>query len=227
MQRTITVYNSTTQTKTVFENVDITTLGEFKTLLREKNINYSDMDFQEGVSQTHLLNDSSILPSNIPYKGQLTNDLVIFMTLKNNKVKSGADFSSMDRRSLLAFIKERGFAPEINEEFGQNYTRISSASLASWLTAKMDGDAETLPQEVTKPAENPSSGIVNAFSALVFLLMDDGYISKEDAERLSEFLCGEKPEEKEVGYSLDEIARMQKQLSGKSYEDEDDDEYYD
>lgn len=224
MQRTITVYNSTTQTKTVFENVDITTLGEFKTLLREKNINYSDMDFQEGVSQTHLLNDSSILPSNIPYKGQLTNDLVIFMTLKNNKVKSGADFSSMDRRSLLAFIKERGFAPEINEEFGQNYTRISSASLASWLTAKMD---ETLPQEVTKPAENPSSGIVDAFSALVFLLMNDGYISKEDAERLSEFLCGEKSEEKEAGYSLDEIACMQKQLSGKSYEDEDDDEYYD
>lgn len=224
MQRTITVYNSTTQTKTVFENVDITTLGEFKTLLREKNINYSDMDFQEGVSQTHLLNDSSILPSNIPYKGQLTNDLVIFMTLKNNKVKSGADFSSMDRRSLLAFIKERGFAPEINEEFGQNYTRISSASLASWLTAKMN---ETLPQEVTKPAENLSSGIVNAFFALVLLLMNDGYISKEDAERLSEFLCGEKSEEKEAGYSLDEIARMQKQLSGNSYEDEDDDEDYD
>ena len=46
MKRQVTIYESALNGKiTVLNDVEVSTLGELKELLRQKNINYSGMDF--------------------------------------------------------------------------------------------------------------------------------------------------------------------------------------
>lgn len=88
MARTITIYNSVSQQKTVVENVEANTLGELKAILNSKGININGMSILEGVSNTQLLNDDSQLPSNIRYRDAVTNDLMLYLT-PSKKVASG------------------------------------------------------------------------------------------------------------------------------------------
>jgi hypothetical protein len=88
MARTITIYNSVSQQKTVVENVEANTLGELKAILSSKGININGMSILEGVSNTQLLNDDSQLPSNIRYRDAITNDLMLYLT-PSKKVASG------------------------------------------------------------------------------------------------------------------------------------------
>ncbi len=214
MTRTITVYNSSTQEKKVFENVEVNTLAEVKSLLRENGINYDGMDFMEGVSQTKLLNDTSVLPHDIPYKGSTTNDLLIYMTLKDKKVRSGVDFKSMDRRTLLGYIKNHGWVEEVNKVFNANYTRVSSASLIDFCVKK-EGTSG-MPGNPAAPAETPAEGCpcekaINAIKTLTEALYDDDFISTEVYEKVMGALEGKKeeaPAEKEAGFSREEIDNM-------------------
>lgn len=215
MTRTITVYNSSTQEKKVFENVEVSTLAEVKSLLRENDISYDGMDFMEGVSQTKLLNDTSVLPHDIPYKGSTTNDLLIYMTLKDKKVRSGVDFKSMDRRTLLGYIKDHGWVEEVNKVFNANYTRVSSASLIDFCVKK-EG-ATSMPGAPAAQAETlegcPGEWAVNAIKTLTEALYEDSYIGTETYEEVMEALEGKKKEapaapEKEAGFSQEEIDNM-------------------
>lgn len=215
MTRTITVYNSSTQEKKVFENVEVNTLAEVKSILRENGINYDGMDFMEGVSQTKLLNDTSVLPHDIPYKGSTTNDLLIYMTLKDKKVRSGVDFKSMDRRSLLGYIKDHGWVEEVNKAFNANYTRVSSASLIDFCVKKegTSGAPAAPAAQVETPAEGcPGEKAVNAIKTLTKALYEDGYIDTEVYDAVMEALEGKKEEtpaaEKEAGFSQEEIDNM-------------------
>lgn len=215
MTRTITVYNSSTQEKKVFENVEVNTLAEVKSLLRENGINYDDMDFMEGVSQTKLLNDTSVLPHDIPYKGSTTNDLLIYMTLKDKKVRSGVDFKSMDRRTLLGYIKDHGWVEEVNKVFNANYTRVSSASLIDFCVKKegTSGVAGAPAAQAETPAEGcPDEKAINAIKTLTKALYEDRYIDMEVYDAIMEALEGKKEEtpapEKEAGFSQEEIDNM-------------------
>ena len=214
MTRTITVYNSSTQEKKVFENVEVNTLAEVKSILRENGINYDGMDFMEGVSQTKLLNDISVLPHDIPYKGSTTNDLLIYMTLKDKKVRSGVDFKSMDRRTLLGYIKDHGWVEEVNKVFYSNYTRVSSASLIDFCIKK-EGTSG-MPAAPAAQAETPAEGCpgekaVNAVKILTEALYDDDFIGTEVYEKVMKTLEGKKeeaPAENEAGFSQEEINNM-------------------
>lgn len=103
MARTVTVYNSQTQQRNVFENIEANTLGELKAILRQKGISFEGMSVMEGVSNTQLLGDESQLPSNMRYRDTVTNDLMIFLT-PSRKINSGCDKSAI--REGLALIAE-------------------------------------------------------------------------------------------------------------------------
>lgn len=214
MTRTITVYNSSTQEKKVFENVEVNTLAEVKSILRENGIDYDGMDFMEGVSQTKLLNDTSVLPHDIPYKGSTTNDLLIYITLKDKKVRSGVDFKSMDRRTLLGYIKDHGWVEEVNEVFNANYTRVSSASLIDFCIKKegTSGISAAPAAQAEAPAEGcPGEKAVNAIKTLTEALYDDDLISIVVYKKVMKTLEGKKeeaPAEKEAGFSQEEINNM-------------------
>lgn len=141
MKRQITIYESARNGKiTVFNDVECNTLSELKALLREKGIDYSDKEFVEGVTNTKLIADDSRIPTNIPFKGQTTNDVFINILNKDTKIKSGVNYAELSRVELLRAAKP--YAQEITDEFGANYTRVKSSDIAEFLEKK---DAQLKP----------------------------------------------------------------------------------
>lgn len=70
-------------------NSEATTVGELKQDLRNIGINPDGMAIQEGLTKTELGSDSSLLPSDVNYRGTVTNNLVFRLTQPNKKIKSG------------------------------------------------------------------------------------------------------------------------------------------
>ena len=122
--RKITVVSTKTQTRKTI-NTAATTLRELKADLVSTNIDFNGMTFYEGVSKTELLNDDTILPHDLPYKGTVTNDLVIMLTNTNKKIKSGY----MTRQEAYMVIKRNNLQQECIKRFGKNFTQCSTSNL--------------------------------------------------------------------------------------------------
>ena len=124
--RKVTIISTKGQTKTTIET-QATTLGELKVDMSASGIDYSDMAFYEGVSKTGLVNDDTILPSNLPFKGTVTNDLLVMLTVKDKKITSGA----MTRVEAYAAIKSNQLQNACVAAYGKNFTQCSTADLVS------------------------------------------------------------------------------------------------
>lgn len=221
--KTVTVWETSRQKKTAFES-EATTLGELESELDEKGINYADCDIFEGVSHTQLIDSNSVLPHDIPHKGQITNNLMIVLTLKNKKIASGA----MDRKALGAFIKENNLGDEVKELFGRNWTQVKTDDLASFVERHkgkvlekapekkqvkevedvedaegMGGNRDSLSEPVKSILKSILSGLktlVEAHNRLVSDLYESDYIEDSDNFKVNIELPegdGIVPEEKE------------------------------
>lgn len=156
MKRQITIYESAKNGKiTVFDDVEVSTLGELKSLLREKGIDYNNKEFVEGVTNTKLLSDDSQIPTNIPFKGQTTNDVFINILNKDTKIRSGINYSELSRGDLLRAAKP--YATEIEATLGVNYTRAKSADIANFLMEKDSKNKPAPAKQVETKKEAPVS----------------------------------------------------------------------
>ena len=72
-------------------NTDATTFGELKRAARAAGINYDGKDWLEGITKTSPVGDDSLLPTNVNYKGTVTNNLVYMLTNTNKRIRSGVD----------------------------------------------------------------------------------------------------------------------------------------
>ena len=125
--RKVTIINSKTQSQKVIQDSKATTLGELKQEMMERGIDYTGMTFFEGHMRAELKDDAAPLPANIPYKGQVVNDLTFMLTAPEKKVRSGA----MSRAEAYAEIKKRHLQSLCVEKFGKNFTQCSTADLIS------------------------------------------------------------------------------------------------
>lgn len=125
--RKVTIINSKTQSQKIIQDSRATTLGELKQEMRERGIDYTGMTFFEGHMRAELKDDAAPLPTNIPYKGQVVNDLTFMLTAPEKKVKSGA----MSRIEAYAEIKKRGLQGACVDKFGKNFTQCTTADLIS------------------------------------------------------------------------------------------------
>lgn len=139
--RKITVLSTRTQTKHVIMSA-ATTLSQLKSDLDKEGISYSDMTFYEGLSKTELKDDSSILPHDVPYKGQTTNELVFMLTTPNKKIKSGM----MSRAEVYAIIKAKNLQAKCVEIYGKNFTMCKTSDLIELINKR--GNSST-PKEVS------------------------------------------------------------------------------
>ena len=124
--RKITVVNSMSQSsKTIMSGAS--TLGELKNDLTANHITFNnDCSFTEGVSRTALLNNDSQLPTNVTYRGNQTNELVILISATKSKISSGA----FERGDLYHMIhNDVNLRLYILEQSGKNFTNISTAEL--------------------------------------------------------------------------------------------------
>lgn len=218
--RKITVIQTKGQGKTVFMS-GAEKLGELKSDLRENKISYDDMIFYEGISRTELVDDQSILPKDIPFKGQTTNELIIYLTLKNKKIRSGM---AMTRSEVYAAVKDNNLGDAVKAKYGKNFTQVSTSELESFITdslgaVKSETTAPvaeaTKPTDITKkstarpdapvaakaaPTEKATAscecscstcGCKKAIETLVETLKEEYVISEEQAEEIIEILGSE------------------------------------
>nr|DAI06336.1 MAG TPA: hypothetical protein [Crassvirales sp.] len=181
--RKVTIINNKTQSQKVIQASTATTLGELKREMREAGIEFEGMTFFEGHLRAELKDDASILPTNIPYKGQVVNDLTFLLTAPEKKIKSGA----MSRAEAYNAIKARGLQDECVKRFGKNFTMCKTQDLIDLLgeggaPAKEEkkGVVKEKPakKEVAKEpvkeekVEAPASSEGNVAGALEILLED-------------------------------------------------------
>lgn len=127
--RKVTIIDNKTQSQKVIQASAATTLGELKREMREAGIEYEGMTFFEGHLRAELKDDASILPTNIPYKGQVVNDLTFLLTAPEKKIKSG----TMSRAEAYNAIKAKGLQSECVKRFGKNFTMCKTQDLIDLL----------------------------------------------------------------------------------------------
>lgn len=212
--RKITVLVESTQSKHVLQS-NATTLGELKNELRDKNISFNPDDvFKEGISKTVLTTDESILPSNIPWRGEVTNDLIFMITAPQKKIKSGA----MTRLEVYAEVKRLKLQDTISKKMGKNFTQCSTATLLTFIdeASKNSCKAKT-PAPVAKEKSNPiqvvkptpevvESVTFWALKELIAMMVNEGVLSEANANNILGVASGRPalPIEKEESY--DELA---------------------
>ena len=100
---------------------DATTFGELKQAAKAAGVRYEGKDWLERISQQSPLSDESILPTNLPWQGKVTNDLVFVLTDTNKKIKSG-----LGRNEVLEKVRDLGLQQELKLKYGKPYTNISN-----------------------------------------------------------------------------------------------------
>lgn len=130
MKRNVIVISSNTQSRHNFNDVEVNTLADVKRLLDEKGIDYADQAFYEGVSKAEYDSDDSVMPSNLPFKGKVTNDLVFMLSNKSKKIASGA----YTRQECYELIKDNRLAKAIMEKYGLMYTSVSTDKLNDFMS---------------------------------------------------------------------------------------------
>ena len=221
--RKITIVSTRNQKKSVIMSA-ATTLAELKADLRQNGIDYDGMTFYEGTSKVELKDDASVLPHDVPYKGQLTNELVFMLTNTNKKIRSGAD---MSRPNAYALIKAKGLQEECVKRFGKNFTMCKTADLIALIneksvsstSAKKERVAETkkkAAKEQADTAECVDTKVRAALSRLLTILIDNDTLEADEVEEIEDIL-GDKVEvassedykpSSASPYSDDEIDRM-------------------
>lgn len=183
--RKVTIINNKTQSQKVIQASAATTLGELKREMREAGIKYEGMTFFEGHLRAELKDDASILPTNIPYKGQVVNDLTFLLTAPEKKIKSGA----MSRAEAYNAIKARGLQNECVKRFGKNFTMCKTQDLIDLLgegapvkEEKKEVVKEKATKEVKETKKEEEKPVVTATSegnvvGALEVLLEDLYIS--------------------------------------------------
>lgn len=212
--RKITVVQTKNQKKSVIMSA-ATTLGELKADLRSNGIDYDGMTFFEGTSKTELKTDASVLPHDVPYKGQVTNELVFMLTNTNKKIRSGA---AMSRAEAYNAIKSMGLQDACVKKFGKNFTMCKTADLIALVQSnsnskpapaapkaeapkaetKKEEKVETPASEVAAPVAPASNGgecvdtvARAAISKLVEVLEGNSTIEEYEADEVLNILGGE------------------------------------
>lgn len=200
--RKVTIINSKSQSQKVIQDSKATTLGELKAEMRERGIDYEGMTFFEGHMRAELKDDAAPLPTNIPYKGQVVNDLTFMLTAPEKKVKSGA----MSRAEAYNEVKRLGLQDKCKQVYGKNFTQCGTADLIA-LIEKAGNKPVAAAPKVEEPVEAPvaepenvsteapaqSTGDCNCAKALAALVEDlyaSDAIEEETYDKVTAILKG-------------------------------------
>jgi hypothetical protein len=160
---------------------DAVTLDEFKSVLTRNEgvfkkvgnewianptpISISDMSFTEGITKAEYRDGSALIPENVPFKGGMASP-VFLLTNTTKKIASGA--YPTDRKLFGDYIKKNNLGGAIQEKFGNNWTRVKTASLIEFFKGfgktKKKEELENVREEVAnvgKQEEKKEEEVVN------------------------------------------------------------------
>lgn len=182
--RKVTIINNKTQKQSIIQASSATNLGELKAEMRELGINYEGMTFFEGHMRAELKDDAAPLPTNIPYKGQIVNDLTFLLTAPEKKIKSGA----MTRSEAYDAIKANGLQAACVVKFGKNFTMCKTQDLIDLIESQGKKEANVeAPAVVAAPA---SGNCEQALKILVEDLYGNDTIEEDTYDKVMSTLNG-------------------------------------
>ena len=204
--RNIIVWSTKTQQKQVV-STGAETLADLKADLAAAGIDTKDMTFYEGLTKTELKADASLLPKDVSYKGTVTNELVIMLTVVNNKISSGR---ALTRTEVYREMKRNPFlADRCKAVFGRSYTQVSTAELEALINREKAAAARKAPKpsvKVVVPTTRPN--VLVGLATLAEALFTEGVLSPATYSEITVAL-GSTPKEIKVGsYTLDEMNQM-------------------
>lgn len=217
-KRKIMIANTKTNQRYTIET-DATTLGELQDALSAQGIDYSGMDFTEGISKTHLISRDSLLPTNVMYKGQPTNDLVMLLTNTTKKIESGVE---RDRKTAYEIIKNNNMAGYIKNNYGRSYTNVSTKNLWTIIDSLEVPSAHTskpvsahgvqqVPCHSDSNVEATNSVLVNAIYDNIKMLATSHIITAKDMQVIASLvseLAARTKEENQVNITESDISAM-------------------
>lgn len=185
--RKVTIINSKSQSQKVIQDSKATTLGELKAEMRERGIDYEGMTFFEGHMRAELKDDAAPLPTNIPYKGQVVNDLTFMLTAPEKKVKSGA----MSRAEAYNEVKRLGLQDKCKQVYGRNFTQCGTADLIALIEKANTKGNKSDASKVEAPAQSADGcNCTKALIALVEDLYASDAIEEETYDKVTAILKG-------------------------------------
>ena len=200
--RKVTIIDNKTQKQSIIQASSATNLGELKAEMRELGINYEGMTFFEGHMRAELKDDAAPLPTNIPYKGQIVNDLTFLLTAPEKKIKSGA----MTRSEAYDTIKANNLQDACLVKFGKNFTMCKTQDLIDLIEsqgkkeAKVEAPAPVAKKHVAEakkeetapvaPAAPASGNCEEALKALVEGLYGNNTIEEDTYNKVMGLLNG-------------------------------------
>ena len=186
--REVLIANTKTQ-KRYKVNTDATTLGELKAALDAEGLDYAGMTFTEGISKTQLTSDDSQLPTNVMYKGQPTNNLVMLLTNTTKNIASGAE--PLTRKEIYTIIRENNLSDDLKEEFG-NWTIITTEALEEFIRNNYDiiedeeEETEENQEEDEEDVEASHPALVDCLYAYIKDMYDEGVLDGDDIIALAD-----------------------------------------
>ena len=157
-----------------------------KAALDAEGIDYAGMTFTEGISKTQLTSDDSQLPTNVMYKGQPTNNLVMLLTNTTKNIASGAE--PLTRKEIYTIIRENNLSEDLKEEFG-NWTIITTEALEEFIRNNYniieDKEEEDTEEE---EVEAPHPDLVECTYAYIKDMYDEQVLEAEDIFVLADLL---------------------------------------
>lgn len=182
MERKVTILsNKGTNTKVI--NTLATTRGELELDMTAAGINFEGMSFFEGISKTELMDSNSALPSNLTYKGQITNDLVILLTVKDKKIASGLDRT---RKEIYKEINENNYQDEISSIYNKSYTILPNTVLNDFLDNKM-----VVKESISELDLNVFQQTSFALILIIDELIESGMLSDTTYDKLNTIFGGD------------------------------------
>ena len=171
--------NSTTS----FESI-ATTVAELKADMMEHGIDPTGMLIQEGLTKTEFTRDDTVLPTNVAYRGGVTNNLVFRLTFENRKIKSGVENT---RANAYILIREMGLKDIINDTYGKNYTTVKTEDLYKIIDEYMapveeENDEEENTQEKCTYVYNEQDN--NKIDVLVNILLKKHVLTECEANKV-------------------------------------------
>lgn len=205
--RNIIVWSTKTQQKQVV-STGAETLGALKDDLQAANIDIKDMTFYEGLTKTELKADASLLPKDVNYKGTVTNELVIMLTIVNNKISSGR---ALTRPEVYREMKRSTvLADRCKAVFGRPYTQVSTAELEALINREKAAAARKTPVKTSATAVVPTTrpNVLVGLATLAEALFTEGVLSPATYSEIT-LALGSTPKEIKVGsYTIDEMNQM-------------------
>lgn len=192
----------------------------------ERPIDISGLTFTEGITKTQLLSPDTQLPTNVQFKGQTTNNLVMLLTNTTKQIRSGA--YPINRKDFGAYIKQNNLGEAIKAEFGDNWTRVSTAKLLNFFAntaEKNTASNKDAINEVRKEMENQEkvqeavntsakypkvSSAVNWLYATADFLATNNFLSSIDIDALTALLAelAQKLEAQKPNITEDDLDNM-------------------